>query len=337
MMRGAALAALIVLALPGGSRAAATDVPEFDDRPLDKEIVLPDWFKLSFLELHDDLADAAKQGKRGLIVYFGQKDCPYCKAHLENNWENDDIVRYTQKYFDVVAVDVRGQRLVTALDGAVLTEKQFAIRQNTNFTPSLIFYDQSGKTALRLSGYHPPYQFRAALEFVADGHYRKERFRDYLARAEPATDRGQGDLNHGDFFSPPPFGLDRTRFAGSTPLVVFFEQRRCHACDVLHAGPLGDAKIQRALNRLESVQLDMNADTPVLTPDGHRLSARQWADQLGLFYAPTLIFFDERGDEIIRIDSVVQFYRLNSVLDYIVSNGYREQRNFQAWRRQHRK
>jgi hypothetical protein len=28
----------------------------------------------------------------------------------------------------------------------------------------------------------PPYQFRAALEYVADAHYRRESFRDYLAR-----------------------------------------------------------------------------------------------------------------------------------------------------------
>ena len=60
--------------------------------------------------------------------------------------------------------------------------------------------------------------------------------------------------------------------------------------------------------------------------------ARKWAEQLGLFYTPTLIFFDQDGREIIRVDSVVQFYRLRNVLDYILSGGYREYATFQRWR-----
>ncbi|MEJ2509370.1 MAG: thioredoxin fold domain-containing protein [Gammaproteobacteria bacterium] len=128
---------------------------QFDDQRLSEDIVLPDWFKLSFLDLRDDLDEAIAAGKRGLIVYFGQKDCPYCKAHLENNWGNKDIVAYTRKYFDVVAIDVRGQRLVTDMDGIVSTEKALAIREKTNFTPSIVFYNKDAREVLRLSGYHP--------------------------------------------------------------------------------------------------------------------------------------------------------------------------------------
>ena len=74
------------------------------------------------------------------------------------------------------------------------------------------------------------------------------------------------------------------------------------------------------------------ADTPVITPAGERTTAKQWAAQLGLFYTPTLIVFDSDGSEIIRIDSVVQFYRLRNVLDYILSGGYLEYDTFQQWR-----
>lgn len=304
----------------------------FDDQPLAEDVVYPSWFKLSFLELHDDLDEAVKAGKRGLIVYFGQKDCPYCKAHLEKNWGNPEIVAYTRKYFDVVAIDVRGQRLVTDMDGFVHSEKDYAVAQKTNFTPSLIFYDAEGRVALRLSGYHPPYEFRAALEYVADGYYRKESLRAYLARAEGALSFGEDVLNPSQLFAKPPYVLDRRAAAAQQPLVVFFEERRCHACDVLHAGPLRNADIERLLAQFEAVQLDMWSNTPVLTPSGQRLTARQWADRLGLYYAPTLIFFDERGREIIRVDSVVQFYRLRGVLRYVLSKAYREQPNFRLWR-----
>lgn len=317
------------------------DIPEseffeFEDEPLDAALTLPDWFKLSFLELGNDIADLKENNKRGLIVYFGQKDCAYCKAHLEHNWQDPFIVAYTRKYFDVVAIDVRGDRPVADINGKIYrTEKAFAIANKTNFTPTLVFYDAEGKETLRLSGYHPPYQFVAALEYVADKHYKTDKLKNYLARAAFFSEYGNDQLNSNEIFSSPPYGLDRSLFPSQTPLVVFFERPRCHACDVLHSGPLSNETILHTMTQLESVQLDSLSNTPVLTPNGKKITAKQWAEELGLFYSPTLIFFDEHGKEIIRIDSVIGFYRLNNVLHYVLSKGYLEQPNFQLWRQRH--
>ncbi|OGT88610.1 MAG: hypothetical protein A2286_13955 [Gammaproteobacteria bacterium RIFOXYA12_FULL_61_12] len=52
----------------------------------------------------------------------------------------------------------------------------------------------------------------------------------------------------------------------------------------------------------------------------------------GVFYAPSLIFFDERGKEIIRVDSVVRFFRLNNLLRYISSRGYLDEPSYLRWR-----
>ena len=38
----------------------------------------PDWFKNSFLDIREDVADAKAAGKR-LVLYFYQDGCPYCK------------------------------------------------------------------------------------------------------------------------------------------------------------------------------------------------------------------------------------------------------------------
>ena len=83
---------------------------------------------------------------------------------------------------------------------------------------------------------------------------------------------------------------------------------------------------------MDTVQLDMWADTPVVTPRGERTTARKWAAQLGLFYTPTIIFYDKHGAEIIRVDSVVNFYRLRGVLDYVLKGGYRNGVSYQHWR-----
>lgn len=312
---------------------SAAEFIEFDDTPLKQDLILPDWFKLSFLELSDDLNDVRNKHKKGLIVYFGQKDCAYCKAHLEKNWGDRGIVNYTQQNFDVVAIDVRGDRPVADIKGKIYsTEKKFSEQQKANFTPTLLFYNTKGKEVLRLSGYHPPFQFRAALEYVADGHYSRESFRKYLARGESISGFEETDLNESKIFSPPPYALDRSQVKAQTPLVVFFEQGTCHPCNVLHNGPLSDPEIKAQFHTLDVVQLDIKSDTPVLTPVGEKTTARSWARELGIYYAPTLVFFDEDGKEILRIDSVVRFYRLNNVLYYILSKGYVKYPNFQQWR-----
>jgi thioredoxin-related protein len=307
-------------------------IDRFEDAPLPEAISYPAWFKLSFLDLHDDLEEATAGGKQGLLVYFGQKYCAYCKKLLEVNFGKQDIADYTRKHFDVIGMDIHGQRAVTDFDDHEWDEQSFAAEKHINFTPTLIFYDKQRREALRLSGYYPPYQFQAALEYVADGFYLKEDFRSYLARADVPVVFGAGEMNYEDFFSPAPHALDRSRIRAQRPLVVFFEQSDCHACDILHTGPLREADISERMVKFDATQLNMWSDTRVITPQGQHTTARKWADQLGLFYTPTLLFFDEHGKEIVRVDSVVQFYRLRNVLDYVLSGAYREYPTFQQWR-----
>jgi thioredoxin-related protein len=308
-----------------------SDAEFFDDTPETRDIVYPDWFKKSFLDLRDDLEDVQAGGKSGLVVYFGQKNCAYCEALMERNFGQKDIREYSKRHFDIIPLDIWGSREVTDLNGNQIVERDYAIRENTNFTPSLLFYDKDGKLALKLRGYYPPYKFRAALEYMVDGFYKDERFRDYLLRADPPAKFEIGDMNERDFFQSPPHALDRTRFKAQRPLVVFFEQRECHACDVLHTEPLEDPDVLRQLENFDAVQLDMWSDEPVLTPGGVKTTAREWASELGLFFAPTLVFFDETGKEVFRVESVMQMYRLSRVLAYVHQKGYLTAPDYQRW------
>ena len=303
----------------------------FDDRPRAQPLEYPDWFKESFLYLDEDLQEAVAAGKRGIIVYFGQRRCAYCHKLMQVNFGRRDIVEYTKRHFDVIPIDIWGVREVTDLDGTVRTERDFTLAKGLNFTPSLLFYDAQGREALRLRGYYPPYQFQAALEYVADGYYLRESFRDYLARGEDRMVFDAQDLNDEAFFSPPPFNLDRSRYPADRPLAVFFEQGNCHACDVLHGQALREPEIQRQFSALDSVQLDFQSDTPVITPAGKRTTARKWAESLDLFYTPSILFFDSAGKEILRVDSVVRFYRLRNVLRYLNSGAYRKE-TYGQWR-----
>lgn len=325
---------VLLLCLPFFTASAATDEIDpiqFDDTPLDDVLEHPGWFKKSFLALDEDLAEALKNGKKGIVVYFGQKRCAYCKMLFDVNFATPDIVAYTQEHFDIIPIDIWSPETVTTPAGKEMTERAYSQALGTNFTPSLVFYDEEGNIALRLRGYYPPYQFRAALEYVAGGHYKREKFPVYMARGDKTLRFEADDLVEQPFFTPPPYNLDRTKIPSELPLVVFFEQGDCHACDILHTQPLASPIIRDLFDRLETVQLDMWADTPVITPGGEKTSAKDWARELGIFYAPTILFFDGDGKEIMRVDSVVHLFRLRNVLNYVINRGYLSEPNFLRW------
>ena len=77
---------LSVSAFSTANQQNIDDVLVFDDTPLKEDLNLPDWFSLSFLDLQDSLDEALKDGKKGIILYFGRKDCAYCHTLLEVNW-----------------------------------------------------------------------------------------------------------------------------------------------------------------------------------------------------------------------------------------------------------
>ena len=314
------------------------DNPElqFDDTQLEEALVYPDWFKLSLGNLNDDLAEARAAGKKGLIVYYGQNRCAYCERFFEINLGDAGIQRYLRENFDIVPLDIWGIDEITDTNGKTYTERELSVRYQTNFTPSLVFYDLRGRPVFRLRGYYPRYQFRAALQYVAEGFHRIEHFRDYLARAEPSQFFTSGDLIERDFFAAPPYDLDRRQRPGAPPLAVIFEQADCHACELLHTGPLSQAEILEEIAAMEVVQLDLFGDTPLVTPDGRQVTAAEWGKELGLFYTPSIILFSPGGKEIMRVDSVVQFYRLWGVLDYVNRRGYADGMDYQQWRLQAR-
>ncbi len=308
----------------------------FDDTQLEEALVYPDWFKLSLGDLNDDLAEAKKAGKRGIITYFGQKRCAYCEQFFKTSLSDIDIKNYLQKHYDLIAFDIWGIDDIIDTDGTSYTERDLSIHYKTNFTPSLVFYNEEGTPVFRLRGFYPPYKFRAALHYVTEGFYKEETFSEYFARANPGEYFLLGGLTERDFFLEPPYDLEVLR-ENNKPTAVFFEQGNCHACDLLHSGPLSKELSIVEIEKMNVIQLNMWADTAVITPQGKKTTAKEWARSLDLFYAPSIVFFDANGKEIIRVDSVAQFYRLWGAMDYVNQQGYKKAKDYQEWRLKQRK
>ena len=286
----------------------------------------PAWFKQSFLDIREDVQEATDAGKR-VVLYFYQDGCPYCKKLLEVNFGLRDITEKTRSNFDVIAINMWGDREVTGFDGTVTTEKQFAEAMKVMFTPTLLFLDEQGKVVVRLNGYYPPHKFGAVLDYVAGRMEKKMDFRTFWAQRAPPPSRGV--LHQQDDYLQPPYRLAQ-RDSGK-PLLVLFEQKDCAACDELHLDILKREESRRLLKGFDVALLDMWSNTPVQTPDGRNTTASKWARALGVQYAPTLVMFDAGGREVFRTEAYLKAFHTQSALDYVLSGAYRTQPSFQRF------
>jgi thioredoxin-related protein len=284
----------------------------------------PAWFKESFLNLKDDVAEATAAKKR-VVVIFHQDNCPYCNLLVERNLAQKDIEDLMRSRFDPIAINMWGDREVTNLDGNRMTEKDLAASLKVQFTPTILFFDEAGKTILRLNGYIPPQRFKLTLEYVAQHQEKNIAYRDYMAKHEPAP--GKGELFAEDFFKPAPHDLTKK----TQPIAVFFEQKDCPACETLHTKVLIDKETREVIGKVHNIQLDMWSNTPVVTPDGKRLSAREWAKKLDVKYAPTIVLLDPQGKEIIRSEAFFKVFHTQGIFAYVESSAYKTEPNFQRY------
>ncbi len=286
----------------------------------------PAWFKSSFLDLRDDVAEATKAGKR-VMLYFYQDGCPYCAKLLDVNFAQRKIAENTQKYFDVIAINMWGALDVTDLNGKATTEKGFASEMKVMFTPTLVFLDEQGKAIMRLNGYYPPHKFSAVIDYVGQHKEKRISFRDFWKARSPVA--ASGKLHQSPDWLQAPYALNQ-RKAGR-PLLVMFEQKDCAACDELHDDILARKTSRKLLSQFDVALFDMWSKTPLTTPDGKRTTATAWAKTLKIQYAPTLVMFDASGKEAFRTEAYLKAFHLQSALDYVLSGAYLKQPNFQRY------
>jgi thioredoxin-related protein len=307
---------LLFFALP---RAFAAE-PGGTSTPL-----LPSWFTETFLDFREDVADAAKEGKR-VMIYFGQDGCPYCRQLIEVNFSQKAIVDKARRHFLAINLNIWGDREVTWTDGTTLPEKRFAASLKVQFTPTLLFLDERGRVVARVNGYYPPHRLEAVLDWVAGRMEEKLPLAEYLKTA--ARDAASPTLHDEPFFLKPPYDFRRK---GAKPLAVLFETPSCAACDELHREGFRRRDVAALLERFDVARFGLYETTRVVTPDGRTLAAVDWARSLGLAYTPALVFFDGDGREALRVEAYLRPFHLASALDYVAGGAYRREPSFQRF------
>ena len=277
----------------------------------------PAWFKESFLAIGEDVSEAAEDDKH-VILFLEMNGCPYCYKMIEENFKGSDYSDFIQERFDVIALNVRGDREVALDDETSLTEKALAEQLGVSYTPTVLFLNQANEPVARVNGYRNVADFKQVLDYVDAKAYENQTLADYLDARKAVGD--YSFRKHDQIKEAADIG-DLSSIQG--PLAILFEDAACVACDALHDGHLAAPEVQAALQPFTVARIDTQSDTEITAPDGSETTQRQLAADLGVEYRPTLILFDQ-GREIARVEGMLYRYHFVGLLEYVGQGQYEQ-------------
>ena len=289
---------------------------------------LPNWFKATFMDFSEDLEEASDEGKH-VMIYFHQNGCPYCAKLVQDNFHDKDLVAKLQKHFDTIETNMWGDRDLIDWSGNDYSEKEFSTKMKIQFTPTIIFLNPKGETLLRLDGYQSIDKMHATLDYISSKTYLDQSYASYMNSAKKNT---TGTLNTNSIFESGPHMLSRNKsMPAQQYLAVFFEEPNCSECDTFHQTMMPLTLTKTLLKDMQVIQLDALSDSKLITPSGKRTTAKGWYEDLKLTYKPAVVFFDKQGVEIIRKDAFFKEYHFTGIIEYVATESYKHQSNFQRY------
>lgn len=288
-----------------------------------KDTTMPSWFKESFLDLGEDIEELAEENKQ-LIVFLHQANCPYCHLFVTKNLSDKKTKEKIQKNFEIVDLNMFGDRELVDVDEEEYTEKEFAIKHKVQFTPTILFFNKEGTQILRLNGYTNIDNFNKALDFVKDESYKLMTYKEYIVKDSKKAKL----IEEPDLFKN---SKNFIRNKNSKKMAIFFESSNCVDCQTLHNKLLRDKTTRELLKKMDLYQVDMNSTKSVATPQKQILKIKEWTKNLNITHTPTVIFFDENANEIIRIESMFKNFHFQTIVDYVVSDEYKKEKEFQRY------
>lgn len=278
----------------------------------------PAWFKESFLDIGADVEDAQASGKH-LILYLYLNNCPYCHKMLEESFKAPDMAARIQQHFDVIAINIKGDRELALDAGRTLSEKDLAQELKVIYTPTILFLSPDNQVVARVNGYRSAVDFRRVLDFVQGRHYQQQPLANWLAR--------QNTKNYSLLPHPLLEAQQDLSAIKDRPLALLFENQDCIDCAALHQGHLASPQVQELLKKFHFVRLDTASDLPITDPDGNKTTAKAYSAALGLDAVPSLLLvaWDENGkaQEIMRIQSRLYGYHFREILRYVGDGWYK--------------
>ncbi len=273
---------------------------------------IPDWFKQSFLEIADDVEEAADSNKH-VLLFFHLNACPYCNRMLSENFNKEPLKSQIQQNFDSIAINIRGDREIAMSEDLNTTERALSSYLKIQYTPTIIFLNNKNQTVLRLNGYRSPEAFKQALDFVQSKAYLNSSFSDFK--------RTHMQYGQYQFIQDPLIksATDLSTLQG--PVALLFEDNDCNECDHFHKKMMQRPEIRELLKRLTLIRLDAKSDKPITGFDGKPTTPLKLAADLAMSYRPGIVLFDE-GKEVSRVESMLYPFHFGNVIRMALDNNH---------------
>jgi len=280
----------------------------------------PGWFKESFLEIKDDVDEAAEANKH-VLLFFQLNGCPYCDRMLREAFETDPLMSYIKTNFDVIAINVRGDRDVAFNEEVSVTEKELSELLKVRATPGVLFLNADNKPVARVDGYRSPERFGKILRYVSSKAYATKKLSEYL-------DENRG-LAVYTLRSNPMFKEVTDLAAVTGPLAVIFEDRSCDDCNEFHDEVLSNLGVKKELQVFTLVRLDADSTEDIIDPEGNKTSPKAWARELEMTYRPGVVMYAD-GELLRRYDSLLFTHHFKEGFRWISSGSYKHE-DYQAY------
>jgi thioredoxin-related protein len=101
-------------------------------------------------------------------------------------------------------------------------------------------------------------------------------------------------------------------------VMIYFHQNGCPYCAKLVSTNFTQKSIlDKARKHLVAIDINMWGDREVIWLDGKSMPEKQFASMLKVQFTPTLLFLDERGEVIVRLNGYYPPHRFEAALDYV--------------------
>lgn len=284
---------------------------------------VPSWFKESFLDIQEDVDEATAEN-RHVMLFFQLNDCPYCARMLEESFEAEAMKALIQDNYDVIAINVKGDREIAFNEEVSLIEKELSEKLSVRSTPAILFLDKDNNAVVRVDGYRSPKRFKHILNYVSDKAYGKQTLAEYL---DGHLEKAVYQLRGSELFA------DVTDLSAvKDPLMVIFEDSSCYDCAEFHDKLLARDDVQAEMKAFTVVRLDAASTAEIIDPDGNKTTPKAWAKSLKMIYRPGVLVFDE-GKLLRRIDSLLLSHHFKEGLRY-VGGGYHKTQSYDEYAEQ---
>ncbi len=280
---------------------------------------MPEWFKESFMDMSEDVEEAKEENKH-VMLFMTLKFCPYCTKMLKNNFEEGAKLQpYIQKNFDVVGIDIKGSKEIAVNDDLTLSEKEYAKHLNVQYTPTLIFLNESNEVVVRINGYRSSENFKYILDFVKNKEYINMELTEYIEKVKNKT---LYTLKENTMFTDI---TDLSKIDG--PLAVIFEDGSCTQCDYLHNNTLKNKDVLAEIKKFTIVRFDASSTNKIITPSGKSTTPNKWAKNLILDYRPGILLFNNKKEQA-RIDALLYSFHFKELFRFVSNKEYKTYKSF---------